>query len=53
MIPMLEKLQAHSPRAGARAIILAPTRELALQVRSLIYGNMGSEHVEKTEIKRS
>ena len=33
---MLEKLKAHSPRAGARAIILAPTRELALQTHKAV-----------------
>ncbi|CAM6101614.1 unnamed protein product [Calypogeia fissa] len=31
LIPMLEKLKAHSTQAGARAVILSPTRELALQ----------------------
>eukprot|EP00897_Mesotaenium_endlicherianum_P004232 jgi/Mesen1/3837/ME000207S02850 len=31
LVPMLEKLQAHSPKAGSRAVILSPTRELALQ----------------------
>lgn len=31
LIPMLEKLKAHSAKAGARAVILSPTRELALQ----------------------
>eukprot|EP00899_Mesostigma_viride_P007557 jgi/Mesvir1/16802/Mv15167-RA.1 len=31
LIPMLEKLQQHSKRAGARGLILSPTRELALQ----------------------
>jgi ATP-dependent RNA helicase DDX54/DBP10 len=33
VVPMLQRLQAHSPRAGARAVVMAPTRELALQVR--------------------
>ncbi|MCO5554546.1 hypothetical protein L7F22_008076 [Adiantum nelumboides] len=31
LIPMLERLKMHSSKAGARAIILSPTRELALQ----------------------
>ncbi|CAG0898499.1 unnamed protein product, partial [Darwinula stevensoni] len=31
LIPMLEKLQVHSASTGARALILSPTRELALQ----------------------
>ncbi|KAL1464237.1 hypothetical protein WDU94_003903 [Cyamophila willieti] len=31
LIPMLEKLKTHSPSAGMRALILSPTRELALQ----------------------
>eukprot|EP00250_Pteridium_aquilinum_P018459 c24097_g1_i1 orf=84-2645(+) len=31
LIPMLERLKTHSPKAGARAVILSPTRELALQ----------------------
>lgn len=35
VIPMIEKLKEHSGRAGARAVILSPTRELALQVRRL------------------
>lgn len=31
ILPMLEKLKTHSTKIGARAIILSPSRELALQ----------------------
>ncbi|XP_064597516.1 ATP-dependent RNA helicase DDX54-like [Liolophura sinensis] len=31
LIPLFEKLKSHSGNAGARAIIMSPTRELALQ----------------------
>jgi ATP-dependent RNA helicase DDX54/DBP10 len=31
LIPMLEKLKGHSTKSGARAVILSPSRELALQ----------------------
>jgi hypothetical protein len=30
------RLKAHTPRAGARAVILAPTRELALQTHKVV-----------------
>jgi hypothetical protein len=36
VIPMLQRLAAHSPRAGARALILSPTRELALQTHKVV-----------------
>lgn len=32
LIPVLEKLDGHSHKIGARSIILSPTRELAVQV---------------------
>ncbi|VFR00280.1 unnamed protein product [Cuscuta campestris] len=31
VVPMLERLQQHVPQAGIRALILSPTRDLALQ----------------------
>ncbi|XP_051149932.1 putative DEAD-box ATP-dependent RNA helicase 29 [Andrographis paniculata] len=31
LIPMLQRLQHHVPQAGVRALILSPTRDLALQ----------------------
>jgi ATP-dependent RNA helicase DDX54/DBP10 len=36
VIPMIEKLRGHSQRAGARAVILSPTRELALQTHKVV-----------------
>ena len=31
LIPMLEKLRQHVPQGGVRALILSPTRDLAIQ----------------------
>jgi superfamily II DNA/RNA helicase len=31
LIPLFHRLREHSPRVGARAVILSPTRELAVQ----------------------
>ena len=31
LVPMFERLQTHTGQAGARALIMSPTRELALQ----------------------
>ncbi|KAH8148107.1 uncharacterized protein LAJ45_07871 [Morchella importuna] len=36
VIPMIEKLKAHSVKVGARAIILSPSRELALQTLKVV-----------------
>jgi len=36
LIPMFEKLQTHQAVIGARALLLAPTRELALQTMKFI-----------------
>lgn len=36
VIPMLEKLKAHSAKVGARALVLAPSRELALQTLKVV-----------------
>ena len=35
-LPMLEKLKSHSARVGARALILSPSRELALQTLKVV-----------------
>ncbi|RMD43779.1 hypothetical protein DV735_g1341, partial [Chaetothyriales sp. CBS 134920] len=36
VIPMIEKLKVHSARVGARALILSPSRELALQTLQVV-----------------
>ncbi|ODQ63821.1 DEAD-domain-containing protein, partial [Nadsonia fulvescens var. elongata DSM 6958] len=36
VLPMLEKLKIHSAKIGARAIILSPSRELALQTLKVV-----------------
>lgn len=36
VIPMIEKLKSHSVRVGARALILSPSRELALQTLKVV-----------------
>lgn len=36
VIPMIEKLKQHSAKVGARALILSPSRELALQTLKVV-----------------
>ena len=36
VIPMIEKLKVHSAKIGARALILSPSRELALQTLKVV-----------------
>lgn len=36
VLPMIEKLKVHSARVGARALILSPSRELALQTMKVV-----------------
>ena len=36
VIPMIEKLKAHSARIGSRAVVLSPSRELALQTLKVV-----------------
>ncbi|MCJ1335333.1 ATP-dependent RNA helicase dbp10 [Bachmanniomyces sp. S44760] len=36
VIPMIEKLKAHSVKVGARALVLSPSRELALQTLKVV-----------------
>ena len=36
IVPMIEKLKAHSQKVGARALIMSPSRELALQTLQVV-----------------
>lgn len=36
VIPMIEKLKSHSAKVGARALIMSPSRELALQTLKVV-----------------
>ena len=36
VIPMIERLKVHSTRVGARALVLSPSRELALQTLQVV-----------------
>jgi ATP-dependent RNA helicase DDX54/DBP10 len=45
VLPMLHKLAAHAPKAGARGLILSPTRELALQTHKVWRVWRGSSRV--------
>ncbi|KAF2667610.1 DEAD-domain-containing protein [Microthyrium microscopicum] len=36
VIPMIERLKSHSAKVGARAIVLSPSRELALQTLKVV-----------------
>lgn len=36
VIPVIEKLRAHSAKVGARAVVLSPSRELALQTLKVV-----------------
>lgn len=36
VIPMIEKLKSHSAKVGARAVVLSPSRELALQTLKVV-----------------
>lgn len=36
VIPMIEKLKSHSAKVGARALVLSPSRELALQTLKVV-----------------
>ena len=36
VIPMIEKLKTHSIKVGARALIMSPSRELALQTLKVV-----------------
>ncbi|OAA47593.1 ATP-dependent RNA helicase dbp10 [Metarhizium rileyi] len=46
VIPMIEKLRAHSGRFGSRAIVLSPSRELAIQTLKVV-----KEFAKGTDLK--
>ncbi len=36
LVPILERLKEHSTRVGVRAVVLSPTRELAMQTAKFL-----------------
>ena len=46
VLPMVEKLKAHSVKVGARALIMSPSRELALQTLKVV-----KEFAKGTDLK--
>ncbi|KAL8736124.1 MAG: hypothetical protein Q9181_002539 [Wetmoreana brouardii] len=46
VVPMIEKLKSHSAKVGARALVLSPSRELALQTLKVV-----KEFGKRTDLK--